>query len=81
MTQLPQRLNLFALSLMGALATTCVLAPQSFASEGSVSGPVANTKVTEPYVRMMAREAYFWGWPMANIFNRRQAFKDLLNLA
>jgi hypothetical protein len=25
---------------------------------------------------MMAREAYFWGWPMANIFNRRQAFKD-----
>lgn len=42
-----------------------------------VSGPEADVKVTETYVRMMAREAYFWGWPMANIFNRRQKFKDL----
>jgi len=43
----------------------------------AVSGPDAEVKVTEPYVRMMAREAYFWGWPMANVFNRRQKFKDL----
>ena len=75
MNQSPHRLNLFALTLIGALATTTLLAPQSRTDE--VSGPVAGTKVTEPYVRMMAREAYFWGWPMANIFNRRQAFKDL----
>ncbi|CAJ0557378.1 unnamed protein product, partial [Mesorhabditis spiculigera] len=77
MNQSPHRLNLFALTLLGALATTSLLVPPSYAGEASVAGPVAGTKVTEPYVRMMAREAYFRGWPMANIFNRRQAFKDL----
>lgn len=40
-------------------------------------GPVAGTRLTEEYVRMVAREAYFWAWPMLNIYNRRQAFKDL----
>lgn len=42
-----------------------------------VPGPVAGTRLTEPYVRMVAREAYFWAWPMLNIYNRRLAFKDL----
>ncbi|MCY1395891.1 hypothetical protein D3C76_540450 [compost metagenome] len=59
------------------LAATTLLATPGYAADATVPGPVAGTKVTEPYVRMMAREAYFWGWPMANIFNRRQAFKDL----
>lgn len=67
---------------LSMLAVACTLAslPSLAAQDAavqSVPGPVAGTKVTEPYVRMMAREAYFWGWPMANIFNRRQAFKDL----
>ncbi|POA18723.1 hypothetical protein C1886_15435 [Pseudomonas sp. FW300-N1A1] len=67
----------FALALTGTLAASSVLASQVVAAQAAPPGPVADTKVTEPYVRMMAREAYFWGWPMANIFNRRQAFKDL----
>ena len=25
---------------------------------------------------MIARDAYFWAWPLVNIYNRRQAFKD-----
>jgi hypothetical protein len=41
------------------------------------SGPVEGTRITEAYARMVAREAYFWAWPMLNIYNRRQAFKDL----
>ncbi|MGE8150227.1 DUF1254 domain-containing protein [Pseudomonas vancouverensis] len=52
---------------------TIAIAPATY----TVTGPVAGTKVTESYVRMMAREAYFWGWPMANIYNRRQAFKSV----
>ncbi len=35
------------------------------------------TKVTEAYIRMVAREAYFWGWPMANIYNRRLLFSKM----
>jgi hypothetical protein len=35
--------------------------------------PVKGTRITEPYARMVAREAYFWAWPMVNIWNRRLA--------
>ncbi|MEN0105487.1 MAG: DUF1254 domain-containing protein [Pseudomonas sp.] len=61
-----------ALLLTSGLA---LAAPPS--SPAAPPGPVAGTKVNEAYVRMAARDAYFWGWPLANIFNRRQAFKDL----
>src|ERR1700683_903098 len=37
-------------------------------------GPDARVKITEPYARMVAREAYFWAWPMINIYNKRLAF-------
>ncbi|AWY44326.1 DUF1214 domain-containing protein [Pseudomonas putida] len=40
------------------------------------AGPDARVKVTEQYARMVARDAYFWGWPMVNIYNRRQAFSQ-----
>lgn len=77
MNRLDYRYALFALSLGTTLTATTLLTSRAYAAEAPIAGPVAGTKVTEPYVRMMAREAYFWGWPMANIFNRRQAFKDL----
>lgn len=41
-------------------------------------GPDTSVKITEAYAEMIARDAYFWAWPMVNIFNRRQAFKDAL---
>jgi hypothetical protein len=31
-------------------------------------------KVTEAYARMLARAAYFWAWPLVNIYNKRLAF-------
>ena len=37
-------------------------------------GPVPGTRITEAYARMIAREAYFWAWPMANMYNKRLAF-------
>lgn len=37
-----------------------------------VLGPVAATRLTEGYVTQIARSDYFWGWPVANIFNRVQ---------
>ncbi|MNK04297.1 hypothetical protein D3C87_221580 [compost metagenome] len=43
----------------------------------AVSGPVAGTRITETYARMVARDAYFWAWPMMNVYNRRLKFKDL----
>ena len=37
-------------------------------------GPDARVKITEAYARLVARDAYFWAWPMVNIYNRRLAF-------
>ncbi|WP_084679208.1 DUF1254 domain-containing protein [Flavobacterium reichenbachii] len=46
-------------------------------SSDSVStGPDINVKITESYARQVARDAYFWAWPMENIYNRRLAFKQ-----
>src|SRR5262245_25802811 len=33
--------------------------------------PDTSVKITEGYARMVARDAYFWAWPMVNIYNRR----------
>ncbi len=35
-------------------------------------GPVAATTITEAYARLVAKDAYFWAWPLVNILNRRQ---------
>ena len=40
-----------------------------------VPGPIPGTRITEAYARMVARDTYFWAWPMVNIYNRRLAFK------
>ena len=40
-------------------------------------GPDTRVKITEEYAKLVARDAYFWAWPMINIYNRRQAFKDV----
>ena len=40
-------------------------------------GPDTRSRITEEYARHVARDAYFWAWPMANIYNRRLAYKDV----
>lgn len=41
------------------------------------AGPDTRVKITDAYVRLVAREAYFWGWPLANIYQRRLNFQDI----
>ncbi len=43
-------------------------------ASAAVPGPVPGTRITEAYARLLARDAYFWAWPMANIYNKRLAF-------
>ncbi len=38
-----------------------------------VPGPMDGTRLTEPYARLVARDAYFWAWPLLNIYNKRLA--------
>ena len=39
--------------------------------------PDTRVKITEAYAALVARDAYFWAWPMVNIHNRRAAFSKL----
>ena len=41
------------------------------------AGPDTKVKITEAYADLAARDAYFWAWPMVNMYNRRQAYKQL----
>src|ERR1700712_4605633 len=39
--------------------------------------PDTTVKMTEAYAAMVARDAYFWAWPMVNLYNKRLNFKDV----
>ncbi|MBV4359041.1 DUF1254 domain-containing protein [Pinibacter aurantiacus] len=39
--------------------------------------PDSTTKITVEYARLVAKDAYFWAWPMVNIYNRRLAFSQV----
>ena len=40
-------------------------------------GPDARVKITDDYAALVARDAYFWAWPMVNLYNRRLAFAQV----
>lgn len=40
-------------------------------------GPARGIKLTEQYVRLVARDAYFWAWPLVNMINRRVPLSQL----
>src|SRR5262245_13275225 len=40
-------------------------------------GPVAGTKMTQEYAKLVARNAYFWAWPLVNVYNRRLSYEKV----
>jgi hypothetical protein len=67
---------------LGFAALLCAAAPAAPArhteaapSQASATppGPDANAKITEQYARLVARDAWFWAWPMVNVYNRNRA--------
>jgi hypothetical protein len=40
-------------------------------------GPDMRVKITEAYAALVARDAYFWAWPLVNVYNRRLAFSRM----
>ncbi len=43
----------------------------------SVPGPVPGYAMSEQYARLVARQTYFWAWPMVNVYNRLLAMKQV----
>jgi hypothetical protein len=68
-----------------ATAETASLNPQPLPpspewARAMPAGPDARVKITEEYAKHVARDVYFWAWPMVNIYNRRLAFKDVTEI-
>ncbi len=40
-------------------------------------GPDVRVKVTDAYAALVGRDAYFWAWPMVNVYNRRLALASV----
>jgi hypothetical protein len=53
------------------------IAPSSGWLQALPPAPDVRTKVTEEYARHVARDAYFWAWPLVNMYNRRLAFQQV----
>ncbi|HSE21468.1 MAG TPA: hypothetical protein VLB68_07400, partial [Pyrinomonadaceae bacterium] len=64
-----------AVAVATAPLSTNVL-PSPNWSRAMPPGPDASIKITESYARLVARDVYFWAWPMVNIYNRRLAFSQ-----
>jgi hypothetical protein len=47
------------------------------AAPSAVPGPVPGTRMTAEYIQQVGRTAFFWAWPMVNIYNRLAAFGQL----
>lgn len=46
-------------------------------SRAMANGPDASVRITVEYAKLVARDAYFWTWPMVNIYNRRLHFATI----
>jgi hypothetical protein len=60
-----------------SLAQARPLPPSPEWAQTTPSGPVAGTKITKEYAKLVARDAYFWAWPLVNVYNRRLAFEKV----
>jgi hypothetical protein len=77
--------TLAAASMLGvpdARAETSSLNPQPLPpspewARALPPGPDARVKITEAYAAHVARDAFFWAWPLVNTYNRRLAFSKM----
>ena len=64
-----------------AQAEPPVLTPSPSWTRALPPGPDARAKMTEDYVRLVARDAYFWAWPLVNMYNRRLFYSKVKDFA
>jgi len=60
-----------AILVASAPAQTAPISASPSWSRALPAGPDATVKITEEYAKHVGRDAYFWAWPMVNIYNRR----------
>jgi hypothetical protein len=64
-----------------AQAQTQSIAPSPSWLRALPPGPDTRVKVTENYAKLVARDAFFWAWPLVNIYNKRRSAEQSKELA
>jgi hypothetical protein len=54
-----------------------MILPSSNWSRAMPPGPDPRVKITDAYAALVARDVYFWAWPMVNVYNRRLYFSKI----
>ncbi len=57
------------------------LTPSIFWSRAMPPGPDARVKITEAYAQHVIRDAFFWAWPLVNVYNKRRVAEQSKELA
>lgn len=52
-----------------------IILPSPDSTQALPSAPVAGTKITEEYAGLVGRDAYFWAWPLVNVYIRRLIYE------
>ena len=74
----------FVVASFGAFAPAVAIEPVPLSpgwARAMPPGPDVRVKITEEYARQVGRDAYFWAWPMVNMYNRRLHFMHVKEMA
>ena len=68
--------KLFSVALLALMLTTAgysagtATTPAKTTTTAAKTVNAENIELTEAYVKEVGKMSYFWGWPMANMYNR-----------
>jgi Protein of unknown function (DUF1254) len=68
---------LLAALFLGQSAKSEPIAPSPSWANAMPAGPAVAMRITPEYAALVARDAFFWTWPLVNVYNRRLAFEPL----
>ena len=57
------------------------VAPSPLWSRAMPPGPDRSVKITQAYAKHVARDAFFWAWPLVNVYNKRLGAEKSKELA
>src|SRR5262245_58433873 len=69
--------SLLASVSIAVLAQAQTITPSPDWVRAMPSAPVAGTKITGEYAALVGRDAYFWAWPLVNVYNRRLTYEKV----
>jgi hypothetical protein len=72
---------LFASVGFAALARARIISMSPEWTQVMPTAPAAGAKITEEYAELVGRDAYFWGWPLVNVYVRRLVHEKVTETA